>query len=102
MTNLTVFWAAIDAQLRQCQQARSANDVLRILDTAGNPHDDPSITGAPAFFAGGGGGASLLAALESAGWSLIWAEASYHYAVRAPDGSAITYVEGDVYPGSER
>lgn len=95
--DLTGFWATIQAQLTECQQARSADDVLRILATAGNPYDDPSITGAPAFFAGSGGDESLMAALEVAGWTVVWAEAHYHYAMRAPDGSAITYVEGDIY-----
>lgn len=102
MTNLTGFWAAIDSQLAECREARSADDVLRILATEVNPYGDPTVTSAPAFFAGSGGDDSLMEALEIAGWDMIWAEASYHYAMRAPDGSAITYVEGDIYPGSER
>ena len=96
------FWAKVDAQLGECQQAGSAGDVLRILATSGNPSGDPAVTSAPAFFAGSGGDDSLMAALEVAGWTLIWAEASYHWSMRAPDGSEITYVEGDVYPGSRR
>jgi hypothetical protein len=104
MTDLidAAFWWVIDIQLAECRGARSADEVLRILATAGNPYGDPSITGAPAFFAGSGGDDSLMAALEVAGWTLIWAKAHYHYAMRAPDGSAITYVEGDIFDGSSR
>lgn len=98
--NLDGFWAAVDAQLRDLTTARSAADVLRILATSGNPYGDPSITSAPAFFAGSGGDGSVYEALTEAGWSPLWWKAGYHWAMRAPDGSEITYIEGDVYEGN--
>lgn len=96
------FWATISAQLKQASTAATADDVLRIFATAGNPYGDPHISGAPGFFAGSGGDDTLMGALYDAGWSLAWAEASYHWAMRAPDGTGITYVEGDLYPGTSR
>jgi hypothetical protein len=93
------FWATIGRQLEEAATARSAGDVIRIFATADNPYGDPHITGAPGFFAGSGGDGSLSEALDAAGWSRAWSEASYHWKMTAPDGSAITYVEGDLYPG---
>ena len=98
MSNDT-FWATIDAQLQEASTAGTADDVLRIFATARNPYGDPHISGAPGFFAGSGGDATLRGALSEAGWRLAWSKASYHYAMTAPDGSSITYVEGDLYPG---
>jgi hypothetical protein len=97
----TDFWAVVDAQLAELRTAGTAGDVLRILATDRNPYGDPSITGAPAFFAGSGGDGSVGDALRAAGWRVTWAEASYYYSMRAPDGSEITYIEGDVYPGGK-
>jgi hypothetical protein len=94
------FWAVIDGQLEQAATARTAGDVLRIFGTAGNPYGDPSVSGAPGFFAGSGGDGSLMNALTDAGWTVAWAESGCHWAMRAPDGSGITYVEGDLYPGT--
>lgn len=96
------FWAAIDAQLADLRQARTAADVLRILA----PDNDPYHTvlgaephrAAPGFFAGSGGDGTVQNALAAAGWRLTWAEASYYYTMTAPDGTVITYIEGDIYP----
>lgn len=88
------FWAAIDAQLGELKKAQTADDVIRILASDGCVGD--------AFFHGSGGDESVWGALEEAGWTLIWAKADYYYAMRAPDGSAITYIEGDIYRGDQR
>jgi len=101
MTIGTSFWAVIDAQLAELATAATAADVLRILATDRNPYGDPGITSAPAFFAGSGGDASIMEPLIAAGWRVNWAEAHYHYSMIAPDGSSITYVEGDVFPGED-
>ena len=101
MTSNT-FWATIDAQLEEASTATTAGDVLRIFATAANPYGDPHISGAPGFFAGSGGDKTLMNALYNAGWTLVWAEAGYHWAMRAPDGTGITYIEGDLYPGTDR
>ena len=49
------FWQVISQQIAQLREARTADDVLRILATEDNPYGDPHISGAPAFFAGSGG-----------------------------------------------
>lgn len=84
------FWGHIDAQLAKLRTAGTADDVIRLLD--------PPSSG-DAFFAGSGGDDSLMEALEAAGWVVTWAEASYYYVMKAPNGDLITYVEGDVYRG---
>jgi hypothetical protein len=94
------FWTAIDEQISALQAAESATDVIAILN------QDVSQTygeiAADGFFAGSGGDQSVSAALEAAGWSYLWSVAGYHWAMKAPDGSLITYVEGDVYIGNRR
>ena len=92
------FWDTISRQLVELRQARTASDVLRVLATADNPYGDPHISSAPAFFAGSGGDETVQGALSAAGWARTWAEASYYYTMTAPDGTAIKYIEGDVYP----
>lgn len=99
------FWTVIGAQLAELRTAGTAGDVLRILAPANDPYhtclgDNPHAA-APAFFAGGGGDDSVMGALRAAGWRVTWAEASYYYSMRAPDGSGITYIEGDIYPGEK-
>ncbi|WP_435270942.1 hypothetical protein [Streptomyces sp. 1222.5] len=92
---LNGFWAMIDAQLKELETAKSADDVIRILGK-----DEPSA--GEAFFGGSGGDKSIAGALLTAGWSFLWSEWEHHYAMRAPDGSEITYVEGDIYRGDLR
>lgn len=91
------FWAAIDAQLADLKTAKTADDVVRVL---GGRH--PDSPGADAFFAGSGGDGSVYGALIEAGWTPAWSEAGYFYVMRAPDGSMITYVEGDIFVGDHR
>ncbi|MFD4646342.1 hypothetical protein ACFRJ3_34955 [Streptomyces sp. NPDC056696] len=88
------FWEMIDAQLKELESAKSADDVMRIL---GN---EPGA--GEAFFSGSGGDKGIDDSLRKAGWRYVWSEANYHFAMKAPDGSSITYVEGDIYRGSER
>ncbi|MFJ5817316.1 hypothetical protein ACIQGT_25980 [Streptomyces sp. NPDC093108] len=88
---LDAFWAVIAAQLMELRSAKNADDVLRILASEGRT--------APGFFAGSGGDETVSEALHTAGWTTIWAESSYYYTMRAPDGSMITYIEGDIYRG---
>lgn len=88
------FWAAIDAQLAEARQATSAAQVCQIMRT------DPGPTGRDGFFAGSDDD-SLDGALHTAGWSYRWAHAPYHWRMEAPDGSALTYVEGDLYIGDQ-
>jgi hypothetical protein len=94
---MTGFWEAIDAQLAELKSAQGADDVIRILGTS-----DAQDGAAQAFFAGSGGDGTVRESLYAAGWTNVWIEASYYWAMRAPDGSVVTYVEGDIYRGSRR
>lgn len=88
------FWQMINAQLEQAQTAKTAAEVLLIFKV--EDHNSP------AFFAGSGGDGSVMCSLIDAGWSHVWTEASYYWAMRAPDGSVITYIEGDIFEGNQR
>ncbi|MFD5079537.1 hypothetical protein [Streptomyces sp. NPDC058371] len=97
------FWTVIAEQHKELQSARTADDVIRILSHDRNPYG-PDWDGAvgDAFFAGSGGDKTVNAALRIAGWTTSWAESSICYTMRAPDGSMITYIEGDIYRGDRR
>jgi hypothetical protein len=88
------FWEGVAEQLRQLRTAATASDVLRIL-----AHEGGSEAG---FFAGSGGDDTVYDALTDAGWRIVWMEADFYYAMQAPDGSAITYIEGDIRQGTKR
>jgi hypothetical protein len=97
------FWATIRAQLKELETAKNADDVARILAHERNPYGpewDGAAGGTVGFFAGSGGDNTVANALETAGWDYVWAAASYHYCMKASDGSMITYVEGDIYAGN--
>lgn len=88
---LDTFWAAIAEQLQELRTAKNADDVLSTLANGHGPDRG--------FFAGSGGDETVSDALHTAGWELVWAESSIYYTMRAPDGSMITYIEGDIYRG---
>lgn len=90
------FWKIIDSQLKELASAKSADDVIRILR-----RDDDTGCG-DAFFDGSGGNRQVSDSLEEAGWEYVWSEWGHHYAIKAPDGSVITYCEGDIYKGDQR
>lgn len=102
------FWATITQQLTELRAAQDADDVVRILGPDRNPYriDNPAWDGmdgaAHGFFAGSGGDNTVNDALDDAGWCYLWARAGYWWAMQAPDGSVITYCEGDVYRGDRR
>ena len=87
------FWAQIEAQLAELKQAATADDVIRILGGA------EGASAGDAFFAGSGGDDSVEDALSEAGWTHVWRKAHYYWAMQAPNGDGITYVEGDIYRG---
>ncbi|MFF7953666.1 hypothetical protein [Streptomyces griseorubiginosus] len=88
---LDTFWAVIAEQLQELRTAKTADDVLRTLATGHGPDRG--------FFAGSGGDETVSDALHTASWELVWAESSIYYTMRAPDGSMITYIEGDILRG---
>jgi hypothetical protein len=92
------FWVTVKEQLGELGTAKDADDVCRILSAERNPYEHESIA-ADGFFAGGDGD-DVREALEEAGWLYLWVKARYWFAMEAPDGSAITYVEGDIYKGN--
>lgn len=95
-------WSVIAGQLKELESARTADDVIRILGPDRNPYG-PNWGGmdgaAEGFFAGSGGDDTVRESLETAGWVLAWSRAWYWYAMQAPDGSMVTYIEGDIYRG---
>jgi hypothetical protein len=98
------FWVTIAEQLKELESARTADDVLRILSPERNPYGPAAAAsmtagGAEGFFAGSGGDGTVWDALDDAGWTESWAESGIYYTMRAPDGTEITYVEGDIYRG---
>ncbi len=96
------FWDQIEAQLKELHEARGADDVLRILSPERIPEGGSSSTAGDGFFAGSGGDGTVGGALVDAGWSYVWRKANYWWAMRGPDGSVITYIEGDIYRGNRR
>ncbi|MFJ5984449.1 hypothetical protein [Lentzea sp. NPDC092896] len=95
------FWEVIGDQLHELESASSAADVVGILSHERNPYGSGT-TGGDGFFAGSGGDDTVQDALRTAGWEYEWYDARYHFCMRAPDGSLITYVEGDIYLGNSR
>lgn len=95
---MEAFWEAVEAQIKELESAKNAADVVRILSRERNPYGHDTIS-ADGFFAGSGGDESVEGALTEAGWEIVWYQANYYYCMRAPDGSSITYVEGDIYIG---
>ena len=86
------YWAAVDAQIEQLKSARSSADVIRILGPE-------SASSGDAFF--NGEGDEMEGALLDAGWRTYRYEAPYYWVMKAPDGSLITYTEGDVSKGDD-
>jgi hypothetical protein len=90
------FWAKIERQLNELKTAKSADDVILILQPT-----EPGMASGDGFFEGSGGDETVADALGEAGWRTIWRRADYYWAMAAPDGqSTITYIEGDVYRGN--
>lgn len=99
------FWSAITDQLKELESAKSADDVIRILSPERNPYGtgrDLMDGAAQGFFAGSGGDNTVDEALDTAGWRYLWSRANYWWAMKAPDGSVVTYCEGDIYRGDRR
>jgi hypothetical protein len=102
------FWTAIKQQLTELRTAATATDVTRILALERCPYrlTEPAWDGmdgaAQGFFGGSGGDDTVDDALDDAGWTYVWSRAAYWWAMKAPDGTVITYCEGDVYLGDRR
>lgn len=99
-TKVKTFWEVIADQLAELETAQTADDVCRILANERNPYGPEMVTSTDAFFAGSGGDGSVRESLYKAGWKLVASKAYYYWAMRAPNGDCITYVEGDIYRGN--
>lgn len=91
------FWTNVNDSLDTIETDRpdTAAGVVNIL----NDYSAPSA--GDAFFPGSGGDRQLIDALRPAGWSVVWAEASYYYVARHDvSDETLTYIEGDVYIGA--
>lgn len=91
------FWAEVKAQYVELMEAQSAADVTRILSHERNPYGANASSQGDGFYAGSGGEHSVLDALYKAGWTVKWMQAAYYYAMTAPNGDIVTYIEGDIY-----
>lgn len=91
------FWENVEACLDSIETARTSDAVISVL----NKHFPEGASG-DAFFGGSGGDRQLWDSLAVAGWTKVWAEASYYYVATNPAGELITYIEGDVYRGDRR
>jgi len=89
------FWDAIDAQIAALESTTTVDAVLAICPTI------PGTSSGDGFFEGSGGDKSVLGALKVAGWKVVRYRAHYYWAAQAPDGSMLTYVEGDLYRGNK-
>jgi hypothetical protein len=95
------FWTTIRQQVSELKEAKSADDVVHTLSHDRNPYG--SGTGCEdGFFAGSGGEESVYEVLTGNGWREVWAESGIYYTLEAPDGSRITYIEGDIRKGDRR
>ncbi|MFE6746011.1 hypothetical protein ACFVGM_09180 [Kitasatospora purpeofusca] len=97
------FWVEIAKQLKELESAKTADEVFPILSDERNPYGpdwDGRDGGAEGFFAGSGGDGTVRESLEAAGWDYVWFKAHYYWCMKAPDGSMVTYIEGDVYRGN--
>ena len=91
------FWDNVDKCLAALQSADTVDAVIAVL----SHHFDPS--SGEAFFGGSGGDTQVIDVLrESPNWTILWADAPYHFAAADSAGDALTYIEGDVYRGDDR
>ena len=98
------FWQEIDQQLERLRTARTPAQVVKILNdpqyTEIRAYAEPT---GDAFWAGGGGDYTPIDPLTGdAGWKVAWFKARYWYALEAPEGGFLEYVEGDIYAHDKR
>lgn len=104
MTIPSSFWELVRAQLDEVRrEAKTADDVLRIMSSERNPYgSDWDGQAGDGFFAGSGGDDTLWGALVEAGWTVVWSESNIYWVAQAPNGDKVTYIEGDIYRGDKR
>ena len=96
---MTDIWDLVDAQLTELAEAKTADDVMRILSAERNGQWHAGSS--EGFFAGSGGDGTVMEALRKAGWLVVVYRAAYWYVMHAPNGDEITYTEGDIDRGNK-
>lgn len=98
MTN-DPFWAHIDEQIAKLESAETVDAVLAICPHIPGSSCSPGCTDpGHGFFEGSGGDKQVRGALYAAGWTEVWARASYYWCMKPADGpDYLEYVEGDLY-----
>jgi hypothetical protein len=103
---MSAFWDTIKTQLEELKTARTAAEVVKILNNSNRGSAEISEYlgdrdgSADAFFAGGGGDENVIDVLrwDNPHWVAIDVRDTYYGCVRSTaDGSYLTYIEGDVY-----
>lgn len=96
MTQTDPFWNQIDQALDLARKAHTADELVAAVRTGPDQHaGDPR---AKAFFAGSGGDTQLVNVLDHDLWRITWLEGYYRWEATATgDGSAVEYIEGDLY-----
>ena len=89
------YWDNYDACLDNLRTVLTVDELIRVC----GEHYAKSV--GDAFFPGGGD-RDLLGTLMESNWSLVWCRADYYFAARDPEGNTITYVEGDIYRGTQK
>lgn len=89
------YWDNYEACLDRVLLGLSVEELIRTC----NEYFDKSV--ADAFFPGGGD-RDMAGTLMESGWSMVWCKADYYFAARDREGNTITYVEGDIYRGTQR
>lgn len=90
------FWDDVNHALAEARQANTADELIAALNRW-DTSDRLKGGGEDAFFAGSGGDDQLVESLNRH-WKVHYIEGDYHWqALSQVDGSAIEYIEGDVY-----
>jgi len=95
------FWESVGRSLDEIAKVSTVEEVIEVLNRY-FAQDWSHATSGTAFFPGSGGDRQLTEGLRAAGFTVVWAEASYYYVARDRQGAYLTYMEGDVYRGDRR
>lgn len=90
---MDAYWRNIENQLDKLRTADTAEKVIAICPP------EPGTSTGHGWWGGSGGDYLPCDALECAGWRFVQWKAKYWWAMRAPNGDILTYVEGDIYKG---
>lgn len=92
------YWTNYEACLDKIVTGRGAT-VAGVIEIC-NEHFEPS--SGEAFFPGGADRDLLGTLMDRGGWSTVWVEAHYYFAIRDANGDVLSYIEGDIERGNCR